>query len=98
MGGGGGWCPTFWFFKSLDNNKVYISLGIDVYVYKRNCCTTKVLWVLKFCEVGSRDFVFFKITAVRTVFGFSFKTLRKKPRGRYVLILSENFKILIKSA
>ena len=28
MGGGG--CPTFWFFKSLDNNMVY-TLGIYIY-------------------------------------------------------------------
>ena len=48
----GGW-RTFLFFKSLDNNMVY-SLGIDVYVYKRNRCTTKDLWVLKFGEVGHR--------------------------------------------
>ena len=45
--------PTFCFFKSLDNNMVY-SLGLDVYVHKRNRCTTKVLWVLKFGEVGDR--------------------------------------------
>ena len=31
-------------FKSIDNNKVY-TLGIDVYVYERNRCTAKVLWV-----------------------------------------------------
>ena len=58
LGGGwwvvdGGWCPTFWFFKSLDNNMVY-SLGIDIYMCKRNLCRTKVLWVLKFGEVGDR--------------------------------------------
>ena len=47
----GGWWPTFWFFKSLDNNMVY-SYDIDVYVYKRNRCRTKVLWFLKFFEVG----------------------------------------------
>jgi len=28
---GGGWWPTFWFLKSLDNNMVY-SLGIDIYI------------------------------------------------------------------
>ena len=28
------------------------SLGIDIYVCKRNPCKTKVLWVLKFGEVG----------------------------------------------
>ena len=49
----GGWGPTFWFFKSLDNNMVY-SLGIDIYMCKRNPCRTKVLWVLKFGEVGDR--------------------------------------------
>ena len=48
---GGGGCPTFLFFKSLDNNMVY-SLGIYVFVYERNPCRTKVLWVLKFAEVG----------------------------------------------
>ena len=42
----GGGCPNF-LFKSLDNNMVY-TLVIDVYVYKRNRSTTKVLWVLKF--------------------------------------------------
>ena len=51
---GGGWAmPTFWFFKSLNNNKEY-NLGVDVYLYKKNRCTTKVLWVLKFGEVGHR--------------------------------------------
>ena len=30
------------------------SLGLDVYVHKRNLWTTKVLWVLKFGEVGDR--------------------------------------------
>ena len=49
----GGWGPTFWSFKSLDNNTKY-SLGIDIYIYmcKRNLCRTKLLWVLKFGEVG----------------------------------------------
>ena len=53
------WCgwSTFFVFKSLDNNMVY-SLCIDVYLYERNRCTTKVLWVLKFWEVGGRDFFF----------------------------------------
>merc|ERR1712035_98987 len=56
VGGGrwevdGGWWATFWFFKSLDNIMVN-SLGIDIYVCKRNPCKTKVLWVLKFGEVG----------------------------------------------
>ena len=36
--------PTFWFFKYLDNNTVY-SLGIGVYLCKRNPCRTKVLCV-----------------------------------------------------
>ena len=45
---GGGWArPTFWFFTSLNNIKEY-NLGVDVYLNKRNRCTTKVLWVLKF--------------------------------------------------
>ena len=70
-GCGCGW-QTFFVFKSLNKNMVYIS-GINVYVCKRNRCTTKVLWVLKFCEVGGQDF-FFKITAGRTVFNFSCKT------------------------
>ena len=48
-------------------------LCIDVYLYERNRCTTKVLWVLKFWEVGGRDFFFFKITAGRAVFNFSCK-------------------------
>ena len=30
------------------------SLDIDVYVYKRKCWTTAVLWVLKFGEVEDR--------------------------------------------
>ena len=30
------------------------SLGIDIYMCKRNLCRTKVLWVLKFGEVGDR--------------------------------------------
>ena len=34
---------------------IYIS-NIDVYLCKRNRCTTKVLWVLKFWEVRGRDF------------------------------------------
>ena len=68
MGGG---CPTFLFFKSLKKNTVY-TLGIDVYALKRNRCTTKVLWVLKFLEVGDQNF-FYKITAGRTLF-FSCKT------------------------
>ena len=51
-GVGGGWVlPTFWFFKSLDNTMVN-SLGIYIFVHKRNRCRTKVLWVLKFEEVG----------------------------------------------
>ena len=49
--GGGRWA-TFWFFKSLDNNMIYSS-GIYIFVYKRNPCRTKVLWVLKFGEVGT---------------------------------------------
>ena len=48
---GGGWL-TFFVFKSLDNNTIY-SLGVDVYIHKRNLCRTKVLWVLKFGEVGT---------------------------------------------
>ena len=48
---GGGWGPSFWLFKSLGNNMVYSS-SIDVYVHTRNHCRTKVLWVLKFGEVG----------------------------------------------
>ena len=28
---GGGWMPTFWFFKSLDINMVY-TLGVYVYI------------------------------------------------------------------
>ena len=48
----GGWVlATFWFFKSLDNTMVN-SLGIYIFVHKRNRCRTKVLWVLKFEEVG----------------------------------------------
>ena len=58
VGGGwwmvdGGWCPTFWFFKSLENIMVY-SLGIYIFLHKRNRCRTKVLWVLKCGEVGGR--------------------------------------------
>merc|ERR1712243_500595 len=50
----GGWAVSnFFFFKSLDNNMVY-SLGIYVFVYKRNPCRSKVLWVLKFGEAGDR--------------------------------------------
>ena len=30
--GGGGWCPTFWFLKYLDDNMVF-TLDIDVYVF-----------------------------------------------------------------
>merc|ERR1712035_292502 len=44
---------TFFVFKSLDNNLVYSS-DIDIYLCKRNLCRTKVLWVLKFGEVGDR--------------------------------------------
>ena len=50
---GGGWGATFWFFKSLENNMVY-SLGMSIYIGKRNRCKTKVLWVLKYGEVGGR--------------------------------------------
>ena len=46
----------FFVFKSLDNNMIS-SLCVNVYVYKRNRCTTKVLWVLNFL-VGGRDFFF----------------------------------------
>ena len=42
-GCGCGW-RTFFVFKSLDINIIY-SLDRDVYVHKRNRCTTKVLWV-----------------------------------------------------
>ena len=55
-GCGCGW-RTFFVFKSLNNNMVYTS-DIDVCVYKRNRCTTKVLWVLKFWEVGGQEFFF----------------------------------------
>merc|ERR1712035_75746 len=50
---GGGWGPTFLFFKSLYNTTTY-SLSIDIYLCQRNLCRTKVLWVLKFGEVGDR--------------------------------------------
>ena len=53
MAGGGWWMGDFFVFKPFDNNMVY-SLGTDVYVHKRNHCTTNVLWVLKFSEVGDR--------------------------------------------
>ena len=49
-GCGCGW-RTFFVFKSLYNNMIYTSY-IDVYVCKRNRCTPKVLWVLKFWEVS----------------------------------------------
>ena len=51
--GCGCWCGwrTFFVFKSLDNNMIYSSY-ITMYIYKRNPCRTKVLWVLKFGEVG----------------------------------------------
>ena len=49
-GCGCGW-GTFFVFKSLDNNMIYSSC-IDIYLCKRNLCRTKVLWVLKFGEVG----------------------------------------------
>ena len=42
--GCGCWWRTFFVFKSLNKNMVYTS-GLDVYVCKRNRCTTKVLWV-----------------------------------------------------
>ena len=48
-----GWWRTFLFFKFLNNNMVYSS-DICAIVYKRNPCRTKVLWVLKFGEVGDR--------------------------------------------
>ena len=48
----GGWCPTFWFFKSIDNYMVY-SLGIGIYIHVNNeSMQNKVLWDLKFGEVG----------------------------------------------
>ena len=56
---GGCWWRTFFVFKSLNNKMVYTSV-IDVYVCKRNRCTTKVLWVLKFWEVGGQEFFFSK--------------------------------------
>ena len=31
----GGWCPTFWFFKSLDNNSIY-TLDIQLYICSRS--------------------------------------------------------------
>ena len=72
--GCGCWCwwRTFFLFKFFHNKMIYSSY-ITMYIYKRNPCRTKVLWVLKFGEVGGRDF-FFKITAGRTVFNFSCKT------------------------
>ena len=53
---GGGWCPTFLFFKSLVTNLVH---SFDIYVlyvnvHKWNRCRTKVVWVLKFGEVGTQ--------------------------------------------
>ena len=41
----------FFVLKSLDNSMIY-SVGIDIYVRKRNHCRTKVLWVLNHGEVG----------------------------------------------
>ena len=38
---GGGWCPTFWLFKSFDNNMVYI-LGIDVLCLHMKICAEQV--------------------------------------------------------
>ena len=46
----GGW-QTFFVFKSLDNNMV-CSLGIGIYICKRNKCRTKFM-AFKFCRVGS---------------------------------------------
>ena len=62
----------FLLYTYISTPKLYI-LGIDVYVCKRNRCTTKVLLVQKFLDVGVWDF-FFKIKTGRTVFNFSNKT------------------------
>ena len=49
---GGGWGPTFWFFKSLDNNMVY-SLGIDIYICAKGIFAKITIHIfLKFGEVG----------------------------------------------
>ena len=51
---------------------VYTS-SIDVYVCKRNRCTTKILWVLNFLEVGGQDFFFSKSQQVRRFLIFHVK-------------------------
>ena len=87
------WMADFFVFKSLNSSIVYTS-GIDVYVCKRNRCTTKVLWVLKFWQVGAQDF-FFKIKAGRTVFNFSCKT--SFFCSRYVFFLSKGREFVLKN-
>ena len=41
----GGWGPTFWFFKSLDINMLYI-LCLDVYVYIKKSVHTNFVMEL----------------------------------------------------
>ena len=72
----GGWAAgggrTFLFFKSLDNNMIY-SLGIDVYAKKGIFAKQKSYGFKNFHKLEVENF-FFKITAGRTVFNFSYKT------------------------
>ena len=49
------------------------SSDIDIYLCKRNLCRTKVLWVLKFGEVGDRTNKNQNPTRYEIIF-FSFKT------------------------
>ena len=64
---GGGWCPTFWFFKSLDINMVYtLDIGVYIYIYIY-LCRTNFLWVLFFHEV-EEIFNYFQNHTARMIF------------------------------
>ena len=39
---------------------ILYSLCVNIYLYERNSCPTKVLWVWKCCQVGGREFPFSK--------------------------------------
>ena len=45
-----------------------------MYIYKENRCRTKVLWILKFGEVGGLGYTNFKFTICKTIIVFTSKT------------------------
>ena len=49
---GGGWGPTFWFFKSLNNKMIYTT-GLYVYIYTSKVYTILISRDLKDQKVGN---------------------------------------------